>query len=96
MKSVEEIGKEVAAMGLTFAEDSAQAAINLYEEELFKRIARSGLSQPNRGMLITRKKLMKVLDKVFLKQGVKITVRGYNEILTDLGFELDNEDAKTD
>jgi hypothetical protein len=31
---------------------------------------------------------MKVLDRTFEQQGVKLTVRGYNTILTDLGFRL--------
>lgn len=45
-------------------------------------------AKAGRGRLITRKKPMKVLDKTFEEQGVRITVRGYNLILTRLGFRL--------
>jgi hypothetical protein len=33
---------------------------------------------------------MNVLDRTFKEQGVRLTVRGYNTILTDLGFRLGN------
>ncbi len=40
------------------------------------------------GRVITRGKLMRVLDKTFAEQRVQLTVRGYNLILTRLGFRL--------
>ncbi len=40
------------------------------------------------GRVITRKKLMAVLDDVFERGGYELTVRSYNEILTRLGFRL--------
>lgn len=42
------------------------------------------------GRKITRKRLMTVLDRAFKEQGVRLTIRGYNKILTDLGFRLGN------
>jgi hypothetical protein len=33
---------------------------------------------------------MTVLDRNFEQQGVRLTVRGYNKILTELGFRLGN------
>ncbi len=40
-------------------------------------------------MEITKKKLIAVLDRNFREAGVRVTVRRYNRILTDLGFELE-------
>ncbi len=42
------------------------------------------------GRIITRAKLMRVLDRVLEGGGYKITVRSYNEILTGCGFRLGN------
>jgi hypothetical protein len=39
--------------------------------------------------LITRRTLMQVLDRNFADAGIQITVRRYNQILTDLGYRLD-------
>ena len=42
------------------------------------------------GQLISKAALMEVLDRNLILAGVKITVRRYNTILTELGFELDD------
>ncbi len=39
-------------------------------------------------MTFTREKLMQVLDRNFKHAGIRITVRRYNKILEELGFEL--------
>lgn len=46
------------------------------------------MSAKKRGLVLTRAKLMRVLDKTFAEERVKLTVRGYNNILTRLGFRL--------
>ena len=43
------------------------------------------------GVVITRDQLAEVLDRNLELAGVKITVRRYNTILTELGFTLDDE-----
>ena len=40
--------------------------------------------------LISKATLMEVFDRNLALAGVKITVRRYNTILTELGFELDD------
>ena len=41
---------------------------------------------------VTKKKLMTVLDKIFDDAAIKIIVRSYNRILTELGFSLGTEE----
>lgn len=38
---------------------------------------------------ISKEKLMEVLNRNFALAGIKITVRRYNTILTELGFQLE-------
>lgn len=38
---------------------------------------------------LRRRKVMKVLEKNFQEGGVKVTVRRFNKILTDLGYRLE-------
>jgi hypothetical protein len=45
-------------------------------------------ANPKKGRLITRGRLMKVLDRNLAEAGVQLTIRRYNTILTDLGFRL--------
>ena len=40
--------------------------------------------------VVSRRRLMAVLDSNFEEAGVRITVRRYNQILTDLGFHLED------
>lgn len=44
--------------------------------------------------VITRHRLMTVMDNNVGVAGIKITVRTYNKILTDLGFRLLGRDLK--
>jgi hypothetical protein len=44
---------------------------------------------------ISRERLMQVLDKNFKAAGIQITVRRYNQIVTDLGFALDDYGSVT-
>jgi hypothetical protein len=46
---------------------------------------------PDEGVVsISRKRFMEILDRNLAESGERLTVRRYNKILTDLGFELED------